>query len=55
MSMIQGILISGTTAFFVAVFTSMATFFVTRYMPRITDHLEKKIKKVTNDSVVGKK
>lgn len=45
MNIIETVVISGLTTFALATFSSVATFFVNRYMPRILDHIEKKVKK----------
>ena len=47
MNVIQTVLISGLTASILAMFTSIATFLVNRYAPRIADHIEKRFKRGT--------
>jgi hypothetical protein len=45
MSALQTFFIALATTFFMATFTSVANFMVNRYMPRIAEHVEKKVKK----------
>lgn len=40
----QTVLISGASLFVMSLFTAMAQVFVNRYMPKMLDHVEKKIK-----------
>lgn len=45
MTNLQTILIAAITASFMTTFAEVAKFFVNRYLPKVTEHLEKKIKK----------
>jgi hypothetical protein len=45
MQPLQTIIIAGFTTMAMATFSSIATFLVNRYLPRLLDHAEKKIKK----------
>lgn len=44
MSALQTILIAGLTTMAMATFSSIATFLVSRYLPRILDHVERRVK-----------